>query len=320
MLTILTEPVDFIYNTRNVIYPLIGKEGRYGGHPVRTERTIEGLQAIGFTDFNYRPRFEKDIGEHVHVMANPKTLKYAINLKREGRIKKLTAGPNIVVFPSEYDGLIADSLIDLYLQPSQWAADLHMQLEPRLRGRCIAYPYGGVGIDVNKYKPGNRNRRGNLIVYKKLKDSQLSYHAAYIAREKGYKVRIIESGKHKFEEYISLLDEAEIMVTVGCPEASGNYLTEAWAMDVPTICYDPHYYHWGEPWYFEYEGNVSTCPYLTEATGVRFSEIQELRMILEAVETYKKQWHPRRWVLENMTLEKCARYFLEAIGIEYHEK
>lgn len=315
-LTILTEPVNLVYNTRNILYRALGKRGEYGGHPARTKRIVEGIYKLGYTDFNYQPKKICDIGEHVHVMCNVKTLRFALELRKKGIINKLTAGPNIVVFADEYDSIIADPAIDLYLQPSQWAADLHMQIEPRLVGRCEAFPLGGVGIDLNQYCPKEYDRTKQVLIYHKDESMQFIYRIRNLLSKYGYETQILECGSYKLEDYMDLANKSEFMVVVGRQEASGNFLTEAWAMDTPTICFDPHFYHWDAPYVFEVDGNISTCPFLTEFTGARFYEMHELESILQNIDEYKKKFAPRKWVAENMTDKRLSQLFLEKIGIK----
>lgn len=315
-LTILTEPVNFLYNTRNTVYRTLGMRSEYGGHPARTRRIVEGIRKLGFEDFNYQPRKIKDIGEHVHVMSNVRTLKFAIELKRRGRIKKLTAGPNIVVFADEYDSIIADSAIDLYLQPSPWTVDMHIRIEPKLIGRCDFFPLGGVGIDLEKYPVKNYDRSGHVLIYHKDEGIQFIYRIRNLLSKYGYNVHIIEYGSYKLEEYMDLANKSEFMVVVGRQESGGNFLTEAWAMDTPTICFDPHFYHWDQPYEYELEGNISTCPFLTEYTGVRFIELSELEDIIKNIDQYKNVFAPRKWVSENMTDKRLSQLFLQKIGIQ----
>lgn len=91
------------------------ERGEYGDHAIRTTRMIEGIKKLNYIDFNYRPKHVSEIGEQVHVLANARILRFAIELKWRGYIKKLTAGANIVTFSDEYDLIIADPAVDLYL-------------------------------------------------------------------------------------------------------------------------------------------------------------------------------------------------------------
>lgn len=327
-LTILTEPVNTLYNMRNSIYNIIGREHGYGGHITRTERLITGLYKLGYDDFNYRPKRINEIGEHVHVLSNVRTLRFAIQLKRRGIIKRLTVGPNIAAFADEFDGIVASEEIDLYVLASQWAAEMDMEIEPRLVGRCTGLPYGGIGIDLDKYFPKPYNRDNNVLVYSKNvidEGIQITYRVCNILKKYGYNpvtisYRGLDNGKYRFEDYLELLNKSKFMVAIGIAEKSANYLTEAWTMDTPTICFDPRCYYWTLPFPRDYVGKgdnkISTCPYLTEYTGARFYEMHELEDILESINEYFDIWRPRQWVLEHMSLENCARLFLQTIGID----
>ncbi len=42
---------------------------------------IEGIKKLNYIDFNYRPKHVSEIGEQVHVLANARILRFAIELK-----------------------------------------------------------------------------------------------------------------------------------------------------------------------------------------------------------------------------------------------
>lgn len=310
--TILTEPVNLKSKIKLIVKKISGKQTKYGGHYAVTRSLVEGLQKIGYEDFNYRPKSKKDIAEHVHVLAGVETLRYAIKLKKNGKIKRLTAGPNVVVFSTDYDSLIADESIDLYLQPSKWTVDLHIKLESKLQDRCLAWP---AGVDIEKLCPGKMLKKDKqVLVYHKNESDRLCYQICYILKKYGYYPIIVKYGEYKFDDYIKVLDESIFCVMISNLESQGICLAEAWAMNVPTLCFEPHYHMWkyGEFMHEEAE-YVSTCPYLTEQTGLRFMELRELEDILVRMPEILSQFSPRKWVLENMTDEVCAKQFLEII-------
>ena len=313
-ITILTEPITFKSKLKRLVKRILGRQVTYGGHYAVTRSLVEGLNKIGYKGFNYRPKSERELADHVHVLAGVETLRYAIGLKKAGKIKRLTAGPNVVVFSTDYDSLIADDAIDLYLQPSQWAADLHIKLEPKMERRCLSWP---AGIDMEAYKVANSKRDGKkVLIYHKDESDQFCYRVDYLLRKNGYTPTVVRYGHYKLEEYIKTLSECSFCVVIARQESQGIYLAEAWAMDVPTICFEPHYYKWkyGDFAYEEAE-NISTCPYLTEKTGCTFMELSELEEILRSMDTYRSKFAPREWVLENMTDEVCAKAFLRCVGI-----
>ncbi len=314
-ITILTEAMTLKSRLKLVAKKILGRQTKYTGHYAVTRSLVEGLEKIGFEDFNYRPKSERDIAEHIHVLAGVETLRYAIKLKKEGKIKKLTAGPNVVVFSTDYDSLIADESVDLYLQPSQWATDLHVKMEPKMEGRCVSWP---AGVKIEDYEPDKyQKKEKQVLIYHKDESDQFCYRISYLLRRYGYKPVVIKYKHYKLQEYIEKLGESEFCIMLSRQESQGICLTEAWAMDVPTICFEPHYYMWKYGDYMVEEAdNISTCPYLTEKTGLTFFELRELEKILEKMPKLLPTFAPRKWVLENMTDEVCARQFLKTVGIK----
>lgn len=311
-ITILTEPVQFYYKTRIAVKKMMVRGYKYGGHVAVTRSLIEGLDKIGYTDYNYRPIRESDIAEHVHVLAGVEILRYAIGLKERGCIKKLTAGPNVVIFSTDENSIISNQCIDLYLQPSQWTADFHIELNAAMENRCVAWP---AGVDINKLKyKQNVKKRKQVLIYHKEESNQFCFRVDYLVRRHGYSTVIIKYGSYKFDEYIKILQESAFMVVIAGAESQGLYLAEAWAMDVPTICYESNYYKWqyGDC-IKERIGNVSSCPYLTKDTGVTFKELGELDDIISNIDMVLEDVHPREWVVNNMTDEVCARRFLDTV-------
>lgn len=73
---------------------------------------------------------------------------------------------------------------------------------------------------------------------------------------------------------------------------------------------------WDTPYHKEVVGNISTCPYLCEKTGLRWEEINELESIILKIPEMINQFEPRKWVMENMTDEICAKNFLKIIGMK----
>ena len=108
----------------------------------------------------------------------------------------------------------------------------------------------------------------------------------------------------------------EFAVVIDRVESQGLFLAEAWAMNVPTLCFDPHCYRWICPNETYDYFHTSSAPYLSEATGAEWFELSELELLLDNIEQLKKKSYPRKWVEEHMTDEVCAERFLEIIGIK----
>ncbi len=319
--TILTRPTN--------VPPVV--RSKYGGHRAVTRSLIEGLEKIGYEDFNYGPGNEEEIAEQVHVLFGVNTLQYAIALKRRGKIKTLTAGPNIVVFPFEHNALLADSNIDKYFVPSEWVGRLYAEMEPCLEGKTVSWP---AGVDTEAFRPDSGTVKDNtVIVYHKCESDQFRYKVCYELKRRGFSPVVFKYGgcpaawyeangtkpepeRYDMEDFRRALNRACFAVVISDAESQGIALAEMWSMDVPTICFEPNYFMWEwEGRFIERAGDISSCPYLSEATGMRFSSFEELGRILDTISANKKRFSPREWVLKNMSDEACARKFLQLLNM-----
>jgi hypothetical protein len=67
-----------------------------------------------------------------------------------------------------------------------------------------------------------------------------------------------------------------------------------------------------------YRGRIfasSTAPYLSDSTGLFFSSVVEFEDALGKWEASRNTFHPRQWVLDNMSDEVCARQLCRLAGI-----
>lgn len=93
--------------------------GNYGGHYAVTRSLIEGLKKTDAC-FNYDPRNVAEVGDVVLVLSDTNALRQAIQFKRDGRIKKLLAGPNLVVWACDDGYVLASPEIDICIVPSNF--------------------------------------------------------------------------------------------------------------------------------------------------------------------------------------------------------
>ena len=110
-------------------------------------------------------------------------------------------------------------------------------------------------------------------------------------------------GEYDRDTFKRVLSESFVAVFLSSFETQGLALAEAWAMDVPTLAWDPR----GPT---EWRGRAfvagSSCPYLTRATGRAWNTIAELEAGLDEVTRLRGTFTPRQWVLANMTDAVCA--------------
>lgn len=308
MITILTEPsLSFSYRLKRSIKNLIKKHllkrpiNPYAGHYAVVRSLLEGLKIHEYPH-NYNPTRLADCADHVHVLAGVETLKCAIQLKRSGKIKRLTAGPNIVISSADENGIVASPEIDRYFVNSDWTIAAYLLDNPKLKGRLDKWP---AGVDPSAWDiPKVETVKPVALFYNKRPEYHLYERCKEIAKEAGYEVKEIICGHFKHEDFKTALAQAKVAVFFVEQESQGIALQEIWASNTPTFVWNP------EIWMYK-NVNYACCssPYLTEKTGAFFKTATDFDVLIN--NPLPSVFEPRKWVLEHMTDEICARDFVQ---------
>jgi len=266
---------------------------------------VAGLQEIN-VDYNHNPEDDAQIGDVVVVLSDIGMLSRAINLKRSGQIKLLLAGPNLMIKPSEHNNILSSAEIDRVIVPCDWVRTAYTEQEPSLTDH-IAMWYAGV--DAARWMPAHESARdtNKVLVYWKTEPESFCIEVENTLRKFGFDPVRIRYGAYNQGEYKNILEQVRFAVFISISESQGIALAEAWAMNVPTINWDPETLVAHGRVYSE----CSSCPYLSVATGLRWKNIGEFETILGNLDSY--EFSPREWVLNNMTDRVSAKELLETI-------
>jgi hypothetical protein len=272
---------------------------QYRGHFAVTRSLVEGLHKIS-ASFNYNPRYECQLADIVVVLAGVRTLRQAIRMKRQGRIKKLFAGPNIVVFSSDYDSLLAATEVDGVITPCDWVVDIYIEDNPSLKNRIFSWP---AGVDTNYWQQDPSIKRDGILIFDKQNKGSLglvSLCGDYL-RNLGWPVQVIEYGKYTHNEYLQMLQHSCLVIGFVASESQGIAWAEAWSTDVPTlICKNISNIYRGRRY------DCSTAPYLHPQNGLFFDDLEDFKKQFGYWLANREQFTPRVWTLENMSDEVCA--------------
>jgi hypothetical protein len=281
----------------------------YPGHYALTRSVVEGLRAIR-ADFNHNPSSFSELARVVYAPAN-EALRQAIALKRRGEIDFLAAGPVNAFFADEYNGIMLSPEIDLAVVAHDWMVDFYRDT-PDLARKSRACP---CGVDVEFWKPTGSLKERSCVVYWKSGDERFCEQVEAIVRRAGLEPIRVRSrhGEHnifKPPDLRAALDRAVISVFLSTFESQGIALAEAWAMNVPTVVWDPQ----GDAqWLGRHFKSESSAPYLTRSTGLAVRDVEELDAAIAQALATLDTFQPRGWVLEHMTDAVCARKLYEVI-------
>jgi len=311
-ITILTEPthetpMTNVHAFKRYVKTVLGHALRGPSAVLRS--LTEGFKGEGI-HFNYNPKSIKEIGDVVVVLSHIEALREAIELKRSGKIKKILAGPNLMNLSNEFDGILASGEIDICLVPCEWVQVAYEEDNPALVGRIRVWP---AGVDEKFWHPKKIEKSKEVLIYWKTESEEFIRGIENKLGEFGYKPFRIRYSKYSRDEFREKLSRALFSVFVSKSESQGIALAESWAMDVPTLVWNP------KP--SEINGRIYSCisssPYLNSRLGVEWKTMSDLESLLKQMGSMLCQFQPREWVLENMTDKVSAQLLLKMIS---HDK
>lgn len=296
MLTLLTKlPQSLIDYIKETIRPARG--------PQMVAASLQkGLDELNFS-YILNPKYLTDT---VAVLQNPKALRYAIEQKKLGKIKKLLAGPNIAVTPKDFKNLSENKLIDKILVPSQWVKDFWLSQSPVLQNKIFLWP---AGVD-DPGEPIPLKQRDTILIYQKNESIDMFNQLVENLKLKSYKVEVITYGKYKQADYFTKLSKAKLAIFLTQSESQGIAQQEAWMRDVPTLVWNTGLWQYNG---YSWQDEKISSPYLTNACGKFFSSIEEFEIKLEQMLNNLESFSPREYALENFTHKIAAQNFLEIL-------
>jgi len=289
--------------SRNLFSPLPAYlVSEYRGHPAVTRSIVQGLEKLN-VPFSYNPKNLNDLSQSVVVLSGISALRQMIKLKQLGHIRRLLVGPSILNDPGSHRGILASPEIDKYIT-HDLVCGLIGRILPTLALRCAPW---AAGVDLEFWCPNDQRTRNQVLIYSKGNKGPTVPLEPYCMelKRRGYEVSVLEYGLYTAEEYRSFLQISKFMVCFTRDETQGIAFAEAWACDVPTFIWSN-----SEPTYLGVAYGGSTAPYLTDATGVFFSNVNDFGELLSKCDRDGFDFKPRQWCSENMTDEVCARDLL----------
>ncbi len=274
-----------------------------GGHPGVTRSLLSGLRILG-VPFEYNIFSKKS--DTVIVLSGINYLREAIRLKKEGKIKKLIAGPNLVTRADEYGGICSSPEVDICVVPSEWVKVAYQEEVSALLGRIKVW---AAGVNEIFWIP-SKKQRSKIIIYWKTESEEFIRQIETVLRKYPFEVVRVRYGKYGVDEFRNYLNESVFAIFVSVSESQGLALAEAWSMNVPTLVWNPEKLVAHGRIYSQ----VSSAPYLTSSTGYFWKTIDELWELLSRLINNSFRFRPRNDVLEHFTDKRVAQNMLNLIS------
>jgi hypothetical protein len=258
--------------------------------------------------------------DYRHLRANPEELACVVGkphvLDEIPRQTPILFGPGGYGHPIDNPDLLSQHNIRAILVLCEW---MRIACIPAWGDKVMAWPTG-IGTDLWAPDP-SVTKDIDLLIYDKIRWRRdelvpsLMPVLNAVAQKFGLRTETIRYGFYREEDYHRQIRRSRAMVFLCEHETQGLALLQALACDVPVFawdrggdCQDPLYY----PDRVKF-GPVSSVPYWDERCGRRFADSRNLP------QAFEEYWHdvlrgifrPREFILDNLTLEACARRYVE---------
>lgn len=230
--------------------------------------------------------------------------------------KKFIFGNQFSVFPDK--NLLKINNIhknSIYIQPSEWAMNVWVNANRFLPIKIFPFP-----VDTNKFYPSslerfNIKKTEVFIYFKRRNPAELTFVESFLKTKKiNYKIFDYVK-KYDENDYLSFLQKSKFGIILDAHESQGFAIQEALSCDVPLFVWNTISMNQ------EYGSNYSiipcnSLPYWDERCGEYFYNHDELKKTFELFINKLKTYKPREYILENLSLEKCAERFLQLFEIK----
>ena len=175
-----------------------------------------------------------------------------------------------------------------------------------------------VGIDTELWLPAE-DKRVDVLLYDKVRWEHDRYEDSLIKpirshlQGRGHSVIELRYGFYRESAFRAALEQCRAMIFLCEHETQGIAYQQALSCGVPILAWDRGGY-WQDPSYYPHKVTfdpVTSVPYWDERCGKTFKDAAAFSdtwcHFWEDVRS--QRFRPRNYVLENLTLEKCARQY-----------
>lgn len=299
---------------RPIVRRLLRGRARQSGVEKVFANLCLGLDRLGIAYSINMPFEELREDDRVGVLGRGR---YAL----EGYTRRIpiVAGIGLMTHPSEWPTLCRDFPVLKYLQHSQWTHDIY---SPFFGDRCAIWP---VGIDTEAWKATDTEKDLDFLIYDKVqwdrprREVELIQPVRDALSRRGLGFAELRYGSYDEPEYRRLLARSKAMIFLTEHESQGFAYQECLSCEVPILAWDQGWYldpnrdRWGMP-----PTPATSVPYFDSRCGETFGSGEEFETRLDHfLERLRlRQYRPRDYVLENLTLERCSGKFLEFFASE----
>lgn len=296
---------------RKIIRRIIRGKQRPGGVMMVALNLMKGLDKIGvsyrFNNYNYINKHPKEIA---CIIGKPQVL-----FENEWT-NPIIFGAGIYSHPINHLDLFQKyPTVKKILVPGEW---MRQMFEPYYGNNVLAWP---TGIDTDEWQPFYNDKEFDFLIYDKIRFEYDKYNTALltpvIKTLNHHKLShlYIKYGQYTHTELKAKLSKVKGVIFLCEHETQGLAYQQILSTNTPILAWDREGY-WEDPAYYPEKvkfGPVSSVPYWDKRCGIKFNNAANFEQNLIAFLDKKNTFKPRDYIIENLTLEKCAHNYLKIV-------
>ncbi|GAB3903579.1 glycosyltransferase [Mucilaginibacter boryungensis] len=299
---------------RKLIRRLVRGKAKPGGVMMVALNLMQGLDKLNipyrFNDFKYIKQHPE---ETACIIGKPQVL-----FEREWK-NPIVFGAGIFSHPVECPDLLTRyPNIKRVLVPGNW---MQKMFEPYYGNKVTAWP---TGIDTEKWAPVTRSEEKpvDFLIYDKIRWERDKYVSQLLnpildtLNNQSLKYTILQYGAYTPTDLQQALAQSKAAIFLCKHETQGLAYQQILSSGLPILAWDIGGY-WQDPYYYpeiKY-GPVSSVPYWDDRCGLKFASVNEFEGRLHEFMSLKNKglFSPRKYILENLTIEKCAADYINIV-------
>ncbi|MCC8425735.1 glycosyltransferase [Mucilaginibacter sp. UR6-11] len=300
---------------RKLIRRLVRGKPRPGGVMRVALNLMQGLDKLGIP---YR------LNDYNYIIAHPQEIACIIGkpqvLFNQTWTNPIVFGAGIYSHPIDRPELLKEfPNVKKILVPGEW---MRQMFEPFYGAKVVAWP---TGIDTDEWQPSLQNKVYDFLIYDKIRwehdrfSDELIDPMVKILDRHNLSHHQIKYGAYTPAELKDKLSRSKAVIFLCEHETQGLAYQQILSANTPILAWDRGGY-WQDPEYYPDRvkyGPVSSVPYWDDRCGKKFTGAADFEETLAGFLADINLFKPRDYVIENLSLEKCASAYLKIVQDTY---
>lgn len=231
------------------------------------------------------------------------------------KTRSILLGPNLFVLPTDNPDLCIS--FDHFVTPSKWVKNLYEQFSVMQHKHIHVWP---VGIDTKEWTDSTISSDGlggdeiDCFIYFKNRTEQDLAVVEALCRKFTIKYKVIKYGSYSESELKNLCAISKFAILLTGTESQGIAYMQILSTNTPCYVFNSPVWQSGDK---KISTAASSVPYFDDRCGVVTNDVnlEHFKDFIDGVNFFQ----PRKYILENHTLEKSAQDYYNLLRISNGE-